>query len=109
MPLPKIARLEPVHGVDKVDLSQALFRVLAEEVVAPQPIPAHESSAVDGYAFRLSELPPDGHMPISGRVAAGHPLQGALPPRSAVRIFTGGVVPQRADTVVCVPKTYARA
>ena len=95
----RIARLEPVHGVEQVDLSQALFRVLAEEVVAPRPIPAHDSSAVDGYAFRLSELPPDGHMPISGRVAAGHPLQGALPPRSAVRIFTGGVVPQRADTV----------
>jgi molybdopterin molybdotransferase len=95
----RIARLEPVHGVEQVDLSQALFRVLAEEVVAPHPIPAHDSSAVDGYAFRLSELPPDGQMPISGRVAAGHPLQGVLPPRSAVRIFTGGVVPQRADTV----------
>jgi molybdopterin molybdotransferase len=94
-----IARRPPVCGVERVNLLQALFRILAEEITALRPIPEHDNSAVDGYAFRLSDLPPDGRMPISGRAAAGHPFQGALPPRTAVRIFTGGVIPEGADTV----------
>lgn len=94
-----IARHPPVCGVEYVDLSQALFRVLAEDVIASRPVPGHDSSAMDGYAFRRSDLPPDGRLPMSGRAAAGHPFQGTLPPRTVVRIFTGGVIPEGADTV----------
>jgi molybdopterin molybdotransferase len=89
----------PVCGVEHVNLSQSLYRVLAEDITAPRPIPEQDKSAMDGYAFRLSDLPLDGRMPISGRAAAGHPFQGTLPPRTAIRIFTGGVIPEGADTV----------
>lgn len=93
------AHRSPVCGIEYVSLSQSLYRVLAEDITAPRPVPEHDNSAMDGYAFRLSDLPLDGRMPISGRVAAGHPFQGVLPPRTAVRIFTGGVIPEGADTV----------
>ncbi len=94
-----ITQRPPVSGVQRVDLSEAVFRILAEDITASRPVPEYDNSAMDGYAFRLSDLPPDGRMPISGRAAAGHPFLGRLPPRTAVRIFTGGVIPDGADTV----------
>jgi molybdopterin molybdotransferase len=95
----RIAQHPPVRGIERVDLSEAIFRILAEDVTAPRPVPEYDNSAMDGYAFRMSDLSAGGRMPISGRAAAGHPFRGALPPSSAVRIFTGGVIPEGADTV----------
>ena len=95
----RIAQHPPVSGIERVDLSEGTSRILAEDVTAPRPVPEYDNSAVDGYAFRMSDLPADGRMPISGRAAAGHPFRGRLPPRTAVRIFTGGVIPDEADTV----------
>jgi molybdopterin molybdotransferase len=94
-----IAQRRPVRGIERVNLSEAISRILAEDITALRPVPEYDNSAVDGYAFRRSDLPPDGRMPIFGRAAAGHPFRGALPLRSAVRIFTGGVIPEGADTV----------
>jgi molybdopterin molybdotransferase len=86
-------------GLDTVELTAALGRFLAEDVVAGQPVPAHASSAMDGYAFRHADLVSGTPMPLAGRVPAGHPLDAALPPGHAVRIFTGGMMPEGADTV----------
>lgn len=95
----RVALYPPVNGIERVDLSEATSRILAEDVTAPRPVPEYDNSAVDGYAFRMSDLPADGRMPISGRAAAGHPFRGRLPPLTAVRIFTGGVIPDGSDTV----------
>ncbi len=72
-------------------------RVLAHDVVALGPVPAHASSAMDGYAFRHADA--GGRLPVHGRVAAGHPLGEPLAQGCAVRIFTGGMMPEGADTV----------
>ena len=98
-----LARLESKLGVavaaETLPLPQALFRILAEDVVAPLNVPPHDNSAVDGWAFRHADLPADGRLPVVGRVAAGHPFQGELPQGGAVRIFTGAPMPAGADTV----------
>jgi molybdopterin molybdotransferase len=102
-------RLAPVTAVETVPLAAALFRILAEDVVSPLDVPPHRNAAMDGWAFRLTDLPENGppRLPVAGRVAAGHPLGGPLPHGAAVRIFTGAAMPAGADTVamqeVCTP------
>jgi molybdopterin molybdotransferase len=54
---------------------------------------------MDGYAFRHADYSDVIPMPIQGRVAAGHPLGTPLLPGHVVRIFTGGMMPEGADTV----------
>ncbi len=96
------ARLSPVVAVERAPLRTGAGRVLAADVVAACAHPAAAVSAMDGYAVRhadLSETAPVA-LPIVGRVAAGHPLDRALAPGEAARIFTGGVMPEGADTVV---------
>jgi molybdopterin molybdotransferase len=90
-------------GKETLALADCLGRVLAEDVVASDPVPAHASSAMDGFAFRHRDVWPGGwsnnRLPVQGRVAAGHPLGEALRAGHAVRIFTGGMMPAGADTV----------
>jgi molybdopterin molybdotransferase len=94
-----LVRRAPIRDSEYVEISDAFDRILAEDVIALSPVPAHHNSAMDGYAFRLSDLPADGRLPISSRVAAGHPVPNSLLPGTAARIFTGGVIPEGADTV----------
>jgi molybdopterin molybdotransferase len=95
-------RTETVAGVEGVPLKEALGRILAEDVVALHAVPPHANSAVDGYAVRFEDLAPDGEtmLRIVGRAAAGHPERRPLGPGEAIRIFTGAVMPDGADTVM---------
>jgi molybdopterin molybdotransferase len=95
------ARLEPVVDSEIVALIDATGRILRDSVVATDPVPAHSNSAVDGYAFAHAThaADPSLDLVVSGRSAAGHPFAGHLAPHSAVRIFTGAVLPDGADTV----------
>jgi molybdopterin molybdotransferase len=90
----------PVLGVEHVAIADGVGRVLAEDVIAPGPLPAFPSSAVDGYAIRAT----DGGktLRVLGESAAGRPLDEAVTPGTAARILTGGVVPEGADSVVMV-------
>ena len=94
--------IAPSVATEPVALDAAAGRILAERIAAPRPIPAHDNSAVDGYAFRSSEYDPasGAQLTIAQRVAAGHPLATTPPARSAVRIFTGAAMPAGYDTVV---------
>jgi len=89
-----------VADIEHVPLSTALGRVLAEDVISPLDVPGHDNSAMDGYAIRSVDSAEDGcSLPISQRIAAGHP-GGELAPGSAARIFTGAPMPAGADAVV---------
>jgi molybdopterin molybdotransferase len=94
--------LTPVAAVERVHLRNALGRVLAEDLVSPLAVPGHDNSAMDGYAVRFADLRPDGETVLKrvGESFAGKPWPGAIGPGQCVRIFTGGVMPQDADTVV---------
>ena len=98
-----LARLaQPVAGVERVGLLDALGRVLAEDVVSPVSVPPHDNAAMDGYAFDGAQLRPG--QPLALRVAgaalAGAPWHGRAAPGACVRIMTGAVMPAGLDTVV---------
>ncbi len=95
-------RLAPVTGTEDVAIEAASGRILAETAHALRPVPAHTNSAVDGYAVssRHYDKQTGGRFAVSARAAAGHPLTANPPPDSAVRIFTGAVIPAGFDTVV---------
>ena len=84
----------------RVTLARALGRVLAAPAAAACDLPPFTQSAVDGYAVRHADLVADS-MPLAGAVRAGA-LSAAptLAPGTAQRIFTGGMLPAGADTVV---------
>jgi molybdopterin molybdotransferase len=94
-------RVHPVTEVEQVDLSGASGRYAAETIVAPRPIPGHDNAAVDGYAFASADYDAasGSTFRVVGEVAAGHPYEGRLSAGSAVRIFTGAVMPEGLDSV----------
>jgi molybdopterin molybdotransferase len=96
------SRVSTAVESEDVPLAKAAGRFLAEAVISPRPIPAHDNSAVDGYAFAHSDYSKQkvARLIIAGEASAGHPFQAELPPDRAVRIFTGAVMPDGLDTVV---------
>jgi molybdopterin molybdotransferase len=92
----------PVRSVEKVALRAALGRVLAADVISPINVPAHDNSAMDGYALRGADLRADGPttLAVIGTVYAGRPSDLVPGPGQCVRIMTGGVMPQGCDSVV---------
>ena len=97
-----LSLVEPVGGLERVFIRQALDRVLAADVIAPLDVPAHDNSAMDGYAVRHADLAVAGEsrLQIIGSAFAGRPFVGTLGAGAAVRIMTGAVVPAGADTIV---------
>ena len=98
-----IARfVEPVRAVERVAIRDALDRVLALDVISPIDVPAHDNSAMDGYAVRASDLAAQGptRLRVAGAAFAGTPFAGEAGPGEAVRVMTGAVMPAGLDTVV---------
>jgi molybdopterin molybdotransferase len=86
---------------ESVPLHQALGRVLANDLVALRTQPPAALSAMDGYAVRAADVANGpATLTLIGEVAAGHPFAGTVGPGQTARIFTGGVMPDGADTVV---------
>jgi len=94
--------LTPVSATERVHVRAALDRVLASDLVSPIAVPGHDNSAMDGWAVRFADLAADRDTELArvGDSFAGKPHPGAIGPGQAVRIFTGGVMPGGADTVV---------
>ncbi|HTS53634.1 MAG TPA: gephyrin-like molybdotransferase Glp [Burkholderiales bacterium] len=96
------AFLSPVTAVERLHVRAALGRVLAAEIRSGVNVPAHDNSAMDGYAVRFADLKPDAEstLTIAGTALAGKPFQGTVGAGQAVRIMTGGVIPAGCDTVI---------
>ena len=94
--------LTPVTAIERVHVRSALGRVLAQDIVSPIAVPGHDNSAMDGYAVRFQDLLPAGDTVLRrvGESFAGKPWAGAIGAGECVRIFTGGVMPRGADSVV---------
>jgi len=101
--------LQPIEGTVRVPIRDALGRVLAEDVLSPVNVPSHRNSAMDGWAMRGADLRPDGETTLQeiGASFAGKPFAGRLGAGECVRIMTGGVVPDGADTVVMQERAKA--
>jgi molybdopterin molybdotransferase len=82
-------------------LVDACGRVLAADLVALRTQPPADVSAMDGYAVRAADVATvPARLTVIGEVAAGRPFDREIGPGEAARIFTGGVMPVGADTVV---------
>lgn len=103
-----LARLT-VTGVERVVLSAAAGRVLAEDVVSVRRVPGCDNSAMDGYAVRYADCGDAGGykgvtLPVLGEARAGSPLA-VLEPGAVMVITTGAPIPLGADAVVPVEDT----
>jgi len=103
------AALRPIAGTEPLPLTLATGRVLAADVVSPIDVPAHDNSAMDGYAFDGAALAAGQATVLRnvGIVYAGTPFVGSVGPGQCLRIMTGAVMPAGLDTVV--PQELCRA
>jgi molybdopterin molybdotransferase len=107
--LARIVDATPVLGTERVAMVDAAGRVAAEDVVASRLVPAAANSAMDGFAVRhadLSSVP--SRLRIVGVEPAGSVTDAVVGPGTAVKLFTGSVIPAGADTVVKVEDTEER-
>jgi len=86
---------------ETVAITEAARRILAEDIRARLTQPPFDASSMDGFALRAADIAAlPATLRLIGEAAAGHGFDGAVGPGEAVRIFTGGPVPDGADTVV---------
>ncbi len=83
--------------VERVELDDALGRVLAEPITADDDYPNMPRSLMDGFAVSAQATP--GRLGVAGEVRMGSAADGSAAPASAVRIPTGGVLPDGTDAV----------
>ena len=99
--------IEPLP-TEEIFVSDALGRVLAEDVIATVSHPPQAVSAMDGYAVRADDV---SSFPVTlmqiGEAAAGHKFDGEVGPGECARIFTGGGLPKGADSIVIQEDTDA--
>jgi molybdopterin molybdotransferase len=101
-----VAGFDPT-GTEVAHLAEAFGCVLSQDLSSPEDLPSFPRSAMDGYAVRARDtygasegLP--ALLEVTGEVSMGRPPEGAVGPGEAVRISTGGMVPDGADAVVMI-------
>jgi molybdopterin molybdotransferase len=95
-----LAGAEPLPE-EMVALDSAYHRTLARDIAARRTQPPQAMSAMDGYAVRAADAADlKVRLKVIGEVAAGRPFERKVGANEAVRIFTGGVIPEGADAVI---------
>jgi molybdopterin molybdotransferase len=94
--------LNPITGFERCALRDAHRRIVAEAVTSPLNVPGYVNSAMDGYAIVGEDIPSEGEVTLKviGSSFAGVPFAGRMQAGESVRIMTGAMVPEGADTVV---------
>ena len=105
-----LAQVERPVPPELVAITEALGRVLVDDVRASFDVPPSDNSAVDGYAFASSDVEAERTraLRVVADLPAGSVFEGALGPGQAVRIMTGAPIPPGADTV-CPQELAVRA
>jgi molybdopterin molybdotransferase len=99
--------LESTHRLpaEDVPLVEAQGLALAEDVRARFDSPPFDNSAVDGYAVRNADAEAGRTFTVVDEAPAGRPARRSVGEGEAIKIFTGGVIPEGADAVVMVENT----
>ena len=102
-----LEKIPEAADVETVGLPDALDKVVAEDILSPEDLPAYARSTVDGFAVRASDtygcseaLP--AMVTYAGKVLMGEDEKRVLPKGSCMQVPTGGQVPEGADAVVMV-------
>lgn len=102
-----LEKIPEAADVETVGLPDALGKVVAEDILSPEDLPAYARSTVDGFAVRAADtygcseaLP--AMVTYAGKVLMGEDEKRVLPKGSCMQVPTGGQVPEGADAVVMV-------
>lgn len=97
-----LSLLKPITGTRTVAIREALDQVLAADLLSPINVPAHDNSAMDGYAFNGNCIQNADitQLKMIGTAYAGKAFNGSCAHGECVRIMTGAVMPQNCDTVL---------
>ncbi len=96
-----------IKDAETVSLTQSLGRILYEDVVSSENIPAFDRSTVDGFAVRASDTygsseTSPGQLEIIGEILMGEKAECEITEGQCVRISTGGMLPKGADSALMV-------
>lgn len=98
-----IQKLEDMNlkpkGVERVFISEALDRVLAEDIIALENSPKFPTSAMDGYAIKHEDLKL-GKIKIIDKNPAGSVVESVVTNGVTIKTFTGSLMPDGADTLI---------
>ncbi len=100
----------PLLESQETELLAARGRFLAEDLKAPEDLPAFARATMDGYAVRARDTfgareSEPVILRVTGEIPMGHAPKDSLRPGEAMRIATGGMLPKGADAVVMVEYT----
>jgi len=95
----------PIVESEQVELDEALGKVLSQHVVADINVPPRDNSAMDGYAMRCEDLKGNDQLLLVGKALAGAPFTGKIKAGECIRIMTGALIPEGADSVVMQENT----
>ena len=101
--------VQPIAGVEQLAVRDALGRILAADIISPINVPAHDNSAMDGWAVRGSDLGASAQVTLTeiGNALAGREFTGKVSRGECVRITTGAVMPHGCDTVIPLELVHA--
>ncbi len=92
--------IQPLHRPENLALHEALGRVLAQDILSPIDVPAHDNSAMDGYVLHSADILRGGEFPVCGSIFAGPSKPRYITPGQCARIMTGAIMPADCNTVV---------
>ncbi len=97
-----LAKTKPITEFEKLHIRDAQQRVLHDAILSPMDVPAHNNTAMDGYAVASRDLPEQGSklFRLAGRAFAGSPFDGECGSDECIRVMTGAVMPNGTDSVV---------
>ena len=100
-----LSSVRPIDGSEQISLPNAIGRIVATDIHAPNPLPLFDNSAMDGWAVRSADVSgASKDSPVTlesiANVPAGAFFDGEIPVGRCARIFTGSPMPRGADAVV---------
>jgi len=110
--LSHLLRDQPKPDSESIDVISSLNRILAEDILAPQPLPDFQRTTVDGYAVHASDthgasdsLP--AYLALVGEVPMGDTPSFEIEQGQCALIHTGGMLPKGSDAVVMLEYTQS--
>jgi molybdopterin molybdotransferase len=103
-----LKQVHPILESEQIELEDALGRVLAVDVESNINVPPNDNSAMDGYAMCCEDLIGNNTLQLVGTALAGAPFKQKVLPGQCIRIMTGAVIPQGADSVVMQENTETK-
>src|SRR6266478_2804202 len=101
----KLQAIARTPATESIPLSEAVFRVLARDILSDRDYPPFDRSIRDGYAVRSADTEPGASLHCIGELKAGDSPSIAVTPGACMQIMTGAALPEGADAVIMIEHT----